>query len=146
MTHKSRERTLITGFLPKPTKNELLFMQNEPNFRKAKINLNLYSARNYEDFQPYSRPQNKPNSNPIKANLTQLKPISKQNEPNTNPIKPNFKLFAMGCFRRKLCPVTLLNGKCQVNRGEPAINLAELPLEISSFPGKLVDGNNRCRN
>jgi len=45
-----------------------LFMQNKPNFRKAKMNLNVYYTKVYNNFIPLAGYKNKPNSNPIKPN------------------------------------------------------------------------------
>jgi len=43
-----------------------LFMQNKPNFKIGKMNVNSVLTRNYEN-QPLRRlPENKPNSNPIR--------------------------------------------------------------------------------
>ncbi len=50
--------------------NQLLFMQNKPNFRKSQMNLSIYLQTAYEN----------------KSNWT-----LGENEPKTNPIKPNFK-------------------------------------------------------
>jgi len=43
-------------------------MQNKPNFRKAKMNINIYNIKDYQNFIPLAGYKNKPNSNPIKAN------------------------------------------------------------------------------
>jgi len=50
-----------------------LFMQNKPNFRKSKMNLNIYNTMNYEKFIPLAGQKNKPNSNPIKPNCRKSK-------------------------------------------------------------------------
>jgi len=54
-------------------------MQNKPNFRNEKMNINLDMASNYKEFAPLAGPKNKPNSKPIKPKTnpiqTQLKPI-----------------------------------------------------------------------
>jgi hypothetical protein len=57
--------------------------QNKPNFRKAKMNVNLYVIKDYENERLCRRGENKPN------------------------FKPNFKLFAVDVIRRKLCSVTV---------------------------------------
>jgi hypothetical protein len=46
-----------------------LFMQNKPNFQKAKMNVNIYNIKDYQNFIPLAGYKNKPNSNPIKPNL-----------------------------------------------------------------------------
>jgi len=48
-------------------------MQNKPNFRKARMNVNIYNAMTYEKFIPLAGQKNKPNSNPNKANLRKAK-------------------------------------------------------------------------
>ncbi len=81
-----------------------LFMQNKPNFKKGKMNLNPYNTKAYQENHSSLHPKNKPNSKPKQ---TQSKPKQTQYKPNTNPIKPNFKLFAGDVIRRKLCSVTV---------------------------------------
>ena len=53
--------------------NQLLFMQNKPNFRKAKMNVKFCKKMAYEKFIPLAGQKNKPNSNPIKPNLQKAK-------------------------------------------------------------------------
>ena len=68
-----------------------LFLQNKPNLPNAQISVNSFLTRNYEDFQPYSRRQNKPNQTQYQ---TQSKPIKAQKtrfQTQTNPNKPNIK-------------------------------------------------------
>ena len=65
------------------------FMQNKANLLNAQMNANKVITRDYENETLGKRGKNKPNTNPIKPNQTQLKPIKCQNKPNTNPIKPN---------------------------------------------------------
>ncbi len=48
-------------------------MQNKPNFRKAKMNVNIYYTKDYQNFIPLAGQKNKPNSNPIKPNLKRAK-------------------------------------------------------------------------
>ncbi len=63
-----------------------LFMQNEPKFRKSKMNVTKVLTTDYDQMDTWSirknepkRTQNKPNSNPIKAKTN---PIQTQNKPN----------------------------------------------------------------
>jgi len=89
-------------------------MQNKPNLRKAKMNVNPYITTDYENISNWTLGQNKPNSNPIlsavggfqepKMNTTlfvttDYENISNwtlgQNKPNSNPI-----LSAVGGFRK----------------------------------------------
>ena len=44
-------------------------MQNEPNFRKSQMNVNLYNTTDYENKSNWTLGENKPNSNPNKANF-----------------------------------------------------------------------------
>ncbi len=79
--------------------NQLLFMQNIPNFRKAKMNVNLYTTTEYENIANWTLGQNKPNSNPIKpnfqkakmnVNLTLTKDYRKKDDFVVRINKPNF--------------------------------------------------------
>jgi len=56
-----------------PSTNQLLFMQNKPNFQKAKMNVNIYYIKDYQIFIPLAGQKNKPNSNPNKPNLRKAK-------------------------------------------------------------------------
>ena len=53
--------------------NQLLFMQNKPNFRKSQMNLKFCKQMAYEYKQDWTLGQNKPNSNPNKPNLRKAK-------------------------------------------------------------------------
>jgi len=53
--------------------NQLLFMQNKPNFQKSQMNVNPYNTRDYERKRDWTLGENKPNSNPIKPNLRKAK-------------------------------------------------------------------------
>jgi hypothetical protein len=65
------------------------FMQNKPNFRKAKMNVNKVLTKDYEKRTLGERGKNKPNSNPIKANS---KPMKANKMPKQTQYKPNFTL------------------------------------------------------
>ncbi len=52
-----------------PSTNQLLFMQNKPNFRKSQMNLKFCKQMDYEYKRDWTIGQNKPNSNPIKPNF-----------------------------------------------------------------------------
>ncbi len=56
-----------------PSTNQLLFMQNKPNFRKSQMNVNTYNKTYYENKRDWTLGENKPNSNPIKANFQKAK-------------------------------------------------------------------------
>jgi len=82
-----------------PSTNHLLFMQNKPNFRKAKMNVNSLITMNYKVFLPLAGQKNKPNSNPIKpnlrrakinVNLTLTKDYRKKDDFTVRINKPNF--------------------------------------------------------
>ena len=45
--------------------NQLLFMQNKPNFQDAQMNVSIYLQTAYENKSNWTLGQNKPNSNPI---------------------------------------------------------------------------------
>jgi hypothetical protein len=66
------------------------FMQNKPNFRKAKMNVSDVYTKEYENVPLCRRGQNKPNTNPIQS---QTKP-NKANLPTpsdeTNPIQTQY--------------------------------------------------------
>ncbi len=53
--------------------NQLLFMQNKPNFQKSQMNVNLYNRMDYERKRDWTLGENKPNSNPIKPNCRKAK-------------------------------------------------------------------------
>jgi len=44
-------------------------MQNKANFRKARMNVNSFITKDYRNNDAFAVQKNKPNSNPIKANL-----------------------------------------------------------------------------
>ncbi len=56
-----------------PSTNQLLFMQNKPNFQDTQMNVNIYITMNYEKFIPLAGQKNKPNSKPIKPNFQKAK-------------------------------------------------------------------------
>ncbi len=59
------------------TTNQTFFMQNEPNFGKAQMNVNKVLTRDYENKPNWTLGENEPKTNPIKA--------------NSNPNKANFR-------------------------------------------------------
>ncbi len=94
--------------------NQLLFMQNKPNFQDDQMNVSIFIQEAYENKRNWTLGQNKPNSNPIKPNYQKAQMnvnsvITKdyrkkddfevrKNKPNSNPIsekpKMNANLFA----------------------------------------------------
>jgi len=82
-----------------PSTNQLLFMQNKPNFRKSQMNVNIYNTTDYENIANRTLGENKPNSNPIKpnfrkakmnVNLTLTKDYRKKDDFSVRINKPNF--------------------------------------------------------
>jgi hypothetical protein len=69
------------------------FMQNKPNLLYAQMNISSVITKDYENIANCKLGENKPNSNPIKANTN---PIRTQYEPKTNPIKPNLVRHSLG--------------------------------------------------
>jgi len=69
-THKHRESSYLRAYkaplhLSRNLYKSALFMQNKPNFRKAKMNINAALAKDYE-YEPYLRTASKQTqSNPI---------------------------------------------------------------------------------
>ncbi len=49
------------------------FMQNKPNFQKAKMNVNSFITKDYRKNDAFAVQKNKPNSNPNKPNLPEGK-------------------------------------------------------------------------
>ncbi len=64
-------------------------MQNKANFPNAQILVNCVLTMDYVNIRLRSRFKNKAKQTQFKANLSQLKPISKPNKANSNPNKPN---------------------------------------------------------
>ncbi|MBC8472312.1 MAG: hypothetical protein H8D56_22860 [Planctomycetes bacterium] len=62
-------------------------MQNKPNFRNDKMNINIDTTSNYKEFDPLGVSKNKANSNPIQ---TQFNPKQTQFNPIQSQFKPNF--------------------------------------------------------
>jgi len=85
-------------------------MQNKPNFRKAKMNVNIYNIKDYQNFIPLAVRKNKPNSNPIKPNCRKAQMnvnslitkgyrknddfVVRINKPNSKPISEKPKMSA----------------------------------------------------
>jgi len=79
------------------------------------MNVSSILTKDYERNDIFAVPENKANSNPIKANQSQSKPIQCQYKPKTKPNKANFKgkkvllstFLLWDVVRRKLCSVTV---------------------------------------
>ncbi len=99
--------------------NQLLFMQNKPNFQKAQMNANLYNTTDYENKWLRRVRKNKPNSNPIKpncrkgkidANCVFTKDYIKKddflvriNKPNSRKTQNERKLICSKGLQKKRC-------------------------------------------
>ncbi len=75
--------------------NQLLFMQNKPNFRKSQMNVSIFSQMDYENISDWTLGKNKPNSNPIK--------------PNFQKAKMNVNLYVIYDYRKKDAFVVRIN-------------------------------------
>ena len=53
-------------------------MQNKPNSLNVQIYISVYDTKDYENFIPLAGQKNKPNSNPIKANLVRRRRIAER--------------------------------------------------------------------
>jgi hypothetical protein len=56
-----------------PSTNQLILCKTNPISSKAKMNVNIYNTKIYQNETAFSRVKNKPNSNPIKPNLRKAK-------------------------------------------------------------------------
>jgi len=54
-----------------------LFMQNKANLPKAQMNVSSFITKDYRKNDAFAVQKNKPNSNPIKANLVRRRRIAK---------------------------------------------------------------------
>jgi len=64
--------------------------QYKPNSRKAKMKLNFYSTKDYENKSDWKLGENKPNSNPIKPNFKPSAWDGEPVEPLIHRAKPKF--------------------------------------------------------
>jgi len=62
-----------------------LFMQNKPNFLKAKMNVSIYYTEVYENISDWTLGENKPNSNPISERVKLLQSVHLQRIMKKNP-------------------------------------------------------------
>jgi hypothetical protein len=68
-------------------------MQNKPNSPNVQMNVTFFTTMNYTIFVSLTEVKNKPNSNPIQTQLSQLKPISMPIKAKTNPIQTQSVFF-----------------------------------------------------
>ena len=66
-------------------------MQNKPNFRKAKMNVNNYYIKDYQNFISLAGYKNKPKTNPILSGLRCLRRSCRTDQTQSNPIKSNLQ-------------------------------------------------------
>jgi len=87
-----------------------LFMQNKPNFRKAKMNVSIFSTKAYKNKHNWTLSENKPKTNPIKPNFRNAQMSAnafsqkdyrkndafavQKNKPNSNPMSVKPKMSA----------------------------------------------------
>ncbi|MBC8470977.1 MAG: hypothetical protein H8D56_16005, partial [Planctomycetes bacterium] len=71
------------------------FMQNKPNFRNAKININLDMTSNYKEFANRSHEKTKPIQSQFKPKQTQFKPKTKPKQTQSLflPILPDLYIL-----------------------------------------------------
>ncbi len=81
------------------------FMQNKPNFRKARMNLNFYLTKDYENKPRLRTPPKQTQSNPIPQRDTQYAIRDTRYKPNqTQSCPPEFTPpFVWGGRIRKAC-------------------------------------------
>jgi hypothetical protein len=63
---------LLTFYFPNRINQFESIMQNKPNFRKTKMNLNSYLTKDYENKRLCICGQNKPNQSQYKANTNPI--------------------------------------------------------------------------
>jgi len=74
-------------------------MQNKPNFQDAQMNVSNYLQKAYENIHNWTLGENKPNSNPIRANFNAY-------QAQTNPIKACPEHSRMGQFQTQSNPIS----------------------------------------
>jgi len=82
-------------------------MQNKPNLRNDKMNINLDVTSQYENLSRRKGEKTNPIQTQLKPIQTQFKPNLTQNKPKTNPIKANkiaFKIYPFGIN----CPIVYM--------------------------------------
>ena len=135
-----------------PSTNQLLFMQNKPNFKDAQMNVTSFYTVDYENISDWTLGQNKPNSNPIKPNFRKAQMnvnslITKDyrkkddfavriNKPNSNPIsvkpKMNVNLYVIEDYENK----TAFRPK-KTNPIKANFRKAKMNLELIRITGSL---------
>ena len=107
-------------------------MQNEPNFKKIKMNATSVKTKHYDNQQPCRRRKNEPKTNPIKPNF-------EENEANSNPIcaKTNPYSDILICrwiWNYPLCQLGRLNSRnCNFTGNNPASCILITPFQIACY-------------
>jgi hypothetical protein len=68
LSFQPRKRTSTKDYVRKNN----LFMQNEPNFQKVKLNVNKVLTKDYEQLDTWSIGKNEPKTNPNEPNQSQF--------------------------------------------------------------------------
>ena len=114
-----------------PSTNQLLFMQNKPNFQKSQMNVNPYNTKNYENESKWTLGENKPNQTQSKlisngARVCQLD----EDQRKFITVSPycSFLLFQLSQRRYKK------SGRRDSNPRRPAWEADILPLNYARYP------------
>ncbi len=82
------------------------FVQNKPNFQDVQMNVNSILTKDYERNDIFAVPENKANSNPIKANTKPIPQRDTQYAIRDTRYKPNLKTLPqrpISGFSRRFC-------------------------------------------
>ncbi len=118
-----------------------LFLQNEPNFRKVKLNVNKVLTREYVQLDTWSirtkqsqTNPNKPKTNPILANKTTIRIQFKPNLSCRSPLtkQEQTQFYYPFCLRSRILPLRLLNTTinrtCCICRSSVSFDSAKMAL------------------
>jgi hypothetical protein len=107
-----------------------LFMQNKPNFRKVKFNVNKVLIKDYDQMDTWSIRKNKPKTNPIQS----------QFKPNTKPIQTQYKAKQTQFHPRIRIPAR--RSLPQTDRGQGPIKEKSSYLYTCKAPSQLFSCSN----
>jgi hypothetical protein len=104
-------------------------MQNEPNFQKSQMNVNLYNTKDYDNKHDWTLGENEPKTNPIKANTNPI-------QPKTNPIQTQFKPPIFQCYLKIfiIVPHNPLQKRCRTKLATSAHTNEDLITEPGRHP------------
>ncbi len=119
-THKHRESSYLRAYkAPSTTVEDSLqigpFMQNEPNFGKAQMNVNVFPTKDYENKFNGTLGENEPKTNPIKANQSQSKPIKANKMPKQTQYEPKQNQFLSAISVAGQCSIMINCAICSAN-------------------------------